>query len=337
MQKSVLKPLTFRVRAELFSQLASMETAGLPVDKAFVLLRVSGPAQARIASMRKLLARGGDLALAGEKCGLFTRLEAKLIHVATSAGSPAPTYRRLADYYTQRALQTATMKSRMVLPFFIFVAALLIQPLPALVGGTLSFAGYLVQSLRPLVVLGMAVYVFLQMPHWLRNHAAPSSSATSFNTAFDALLLRIPLFGAMNVRRNARDFFASLALMLEAGIPMLEALPNALDTIENTAIKHEFSRLIPRVEHGATLAQAISGLSYLGNSQVVAFIETGETSGTLPEMLARHAAMETSSINSFQQQVADWAPRVIYGLVMLWMAYGLLTGGGFMPRVPKDL
>ncbi len=335
MQNSAHKPLTFRVRAELFSQLASMETAGLPPDKALALLRATSPAQARIEAMRKLLARGGEIAIAGEKSGLFTRLEAKLIHVATSAGSPARTYRRLADYYTQRALQTATMKSRLALPFFVLVAALFIQPLPGLVGGTLSFAGYLLQILRPLVLLGILVYVFLQLPHWLRKRSAQPSNNTS--TSFDALLLHIPLFGAMNVRRNVRDFFESLALMLEAGMSMLEALPNALDTIENTAIKHEFADIQPRIEQGATLAQAISRLSYLGNSQVVAFVETGEASGTLPEMLARHAAMETSAINSFQQQVADWAPRVIYGLIMLWMAYGLLTGGGFMPRVPKDL
>ena len=310
-----------------------METAGLPVDKAFALLRASGAAQERLETMHKLLARGGELAFAGEKSGVFTRLEAKLIHVATSAGSPARTYQRLADYCTQRALQTATLKSRMALPFFVLVAALFIQPLPGLIGGTLSLAGYLIQSLRPLVVLGILVYVFLQLPDWLRNRSAQPSN----NTSFDALLLRVPLFGAMKVRRNARDFFESLALMLEAGMSMLDALPHALDTIENTAVKRDFATIQPRVEQGATLAQAISRLSYLGNAQVVAFVETGEASGTLPEMLARHAAMETSAINFIQQQVADWAPRVIYGLIMLWMAYGLLTGGGFMPNVPKDL
>ena len=47
--------------------------------------------------------------------------------------------------------------------------------------------------------------------------------------------------------------------------------------------------------------------------------------------------METEAISALYQQLADWVPRVFYGLIMLWMAYGLLTGGGFMPKVPKDL
>jgi general secretion pathway protein F len=329
MPQSLYKPLPFRIRAELYTQLAGMETAGLPFDKAFALLRVAGPARTRLETMRKLLARGGDPAFAGEKSGLFTVLEAKLIRAALSAGSPAQTYRRLADYYTQRAMQTATMKSRMAMPGFVFVAALFIQPFPGLVSGSLSVAGYLLQSLGPLVVLAALAYLAVGLPNWLRNR--PSQSAV------DTLLLRVPLFGEMHVRRNVRDFFESLALMLEAGISMLEALPNALDTIDNGAIKREFARIKPRVEQGATLAQAISDLSWIGNDQVIAFVETGEASGTLPEMLRRHAAMETDSINHFHQQVADWAPRVFYGLIMLWIAYGLIKGPGVTPNLPKDL
>lgn len=44
--------------------------------------------------MKKLTARGLDPATAGERCGLFTRLEARLIHAALNAGSPAAMYRR---------------------------------------------------------------------------------------------------------------------------------------------------------------------------------------------------------------------------------------------------
>ena len=36
-------------------------------------------------------------------------------------------------------------------------------------------------------------------------------------------------------------------------------------------------------------------------------------------------------------QHAEWVPRLLYGLMVLWMAYRNLTGGGFMPRVAKDV
>ncbi len=50
-------------------------------------------------------------------------------------------------------------------------------------------------------------------------------------------------------------------------------------------------------------------------------------------MLFRHANLESASIDNFQEQMASWLPRIIYGMVCLWMAYTLLTGAN--PAMPK--
>ena len=128
------KPLPYRIRAELFSQLTKMESAGLPFDRALSVLHLAEAGQARLVSMVSLLKRH-DFAMAGERSGLFTRLEARLIHAAVSTGSPAHMYGRLAECYTARAMQVATMKSRMVMPAGVFLLALIIEPLPGLASG----------------------------------------------------------------------------------------------------------------------------------------------------------------------------------------------------------
>ena len=153
MNQSPHKPLPYRLRAELYIQLAQMEVAGLPFAKAFALLEVAPPAKSRLVEMKKLTSRGVDPAKAGERSGLFTKLEASLIHAALSAGSPAVMYRRLADFYTQRSLQLATMKSRLLMPALVLVLALFIQPLPALVSGAISAGGYVLQVIKPIIVL----------------------------------------------------------------------------------------------------------------------------------------------------------------------------------------
>lgn len=327
------KPLSYRIRAELFTQLAQMEIAGLPFDKAVALLEVAAAAKPRLAAMKKLAARGIDPARAGENSGIFTKLDARLIGAALKAGSPALMYRRLADFYTQRAMQLATMKSRMLMPALVLLLALFIQPLPALIGNTISVGGYLLQIIRPLVVLAALFFG----ARWLWNTAL-GGSAKSPNAT---LLLGIPLLGTLAVRRNVRDFFESLALMLEAGMSMLDALPSALDTVEIGAIRREFMKLRSRIERGAALAVAIADLGYIGRENngalLVEFVTTGEASGSLPEMLMRYVALETESINAVYQQLAEWAPRIFYGVIMLWIGYGLLTGGGFMPTIPKEL
>jgi general secretion pathway protein F len=160
----------------------------------------------------------------------------------------------------------------------------------------------------------------MALPNWFRGRLSASAQFW-----IDAQRLRIPIFGAMRMRRNVRDFLESLALMLEAGIPMLDALSLAIDTIDNDAIRQEFSSIRPRIEQGATLAQTISNLSCIRDYRIIEFIRAGEVSGTLPEMLFRYTTMETDSIHHFHQQIADWGPRLFYGLVMLWIAYGILS------------
>ena len=319
------KSLSFTIRADLYAKLAQMEIAGLPFDRALSVMTLSPPAQARLEAMQQLVKKGGDLAAAGEKSGLFTRLEARLIRAALNAGSPANMYRRLADYYADRAAQLATMKSRMTMPAFMFVAALVIQPLPALVGGSLGIGGYLWGVLKPVLLIAAAYYGL----QWVAGSGTGPSGKSFYQS--------VPFYGPIFVRRNLRDFFESLGLMLEAGVSMLDALPAALDTVEDGDIRRELAKIRVRIEQGAPLADALIGIRYINDERVIQFTKTGEASGTLPEMLLRHTKLETDAINSFFEQLAEWGPRIVYGAVALWIAYGLLTGGGMMSRIPNNL
>ena len=319
------KPLPYRIRAELFSQLAKMESAGLPFDRALSVLHLAEAGQERLVSMVSLLKRH-DFAMAGERSGLFTRLEARLIHAAVSTGSPAHMYGRLAECYTARAMQVATMKSRMVMPAGVFLLALIIEPLPGLASGSLGLFGYLFQVLRPLLVVGA---MFFAARWWLSRPVDEAKQKAA------SPLCSLPLIGRLIVRQNVRDYFESLALMLEAGLPMLDALPLALDTITEPPIKREFSRVAPRVTGGTLLSQAIADLVFLGSAhsrqRLISFIHTVEQSGALPEMLLRHTAMETGAINDTFELLATWAPRVVYGLVALWMIVSIFSAPGLAP------
>lgn len=327
MRQTFVKPLAFRVRADLFNSLAAMEKAGLPVAKAVALLSPSAAARVRFEKFRHLVTQGVDVATAGKKSTLFTPLEVSLLSAALHAGSPATTYRRLADSYTRQAQQIATIKSSLLLPSLVFIIALLVQPLPSLIAGTISGWGYLALVLRPLAALLALVYLVTRLKNWFAH--AP---ATPTQTWIARQLTQVPVFGAMHVRRNNHDFFAALALLLEAGIPMFDALPKAAEVISNSVIREDFSRLKPRMLQGVTLAQAVEQLAFVGNAHVVGYIQTGEGSGTLPEMLLRFTNAESDAVSHFQKQVADWLPRIVYGLLVLWIAYGILTASPLMPQ-----
>ena len=319
------KPLPYRIRAEIFTQLSRLEAAGLPYDRAVAAISLPGPARRRLRAMQALSARGIDAARAGQQSGLFTPLEARLIRAALDAGSPAATYRRLAEHYTQRALQWSAMKSRLTLPAFMLVLALVVPPLPALVTGGITVGGYAWQVTWPVLSIAMVVVALRS----LGNQAGSSRGKSFFQ--------RVPLYGPIFVRSNLRDFFESLALMLQAGVPMLDALPPAIDTVSDGDIRRELMHLRQRVQRHETFAAALDGVSYLRDSRAVAFAQAGEQSGTLPEMLMRHAGMETESIAEFFERLSTWLPRIVYLLVAMKIALGILSSPIVAPRVPPEL
>lgn len=331
MPRSPSVALDFASRAQLFGHLAAMEKAGVPVAQALLSVALPGHAKAALQGLQVQVAGGRDMASAGLRSGLLTPLDSSLLGAAQASGCLAAIYQRLAERYAHRARQVAAVKSRLLMPAAVLVLALLIQPLPALVGGQLSLAGYLWGVLWPLLVLGM-LYA-LGRGLYRRSESAPVGMVSSSA----GLLASVPILGPTLLRRNLRDFFDSLGLMLEAGMPMLEALPKACAVIRHAPLRKRLSSVQLAVQRGQSLAQALASVDFPGQGLALGLIRTGEASGTLPASLLNYAGVETQKLDSLVEQLATWLPRLLYAAVMLWMAYGLLTGTGFGPRLPADL
>ncbi len=317
------KPLPAKIRAELFHSLSALERAGLPADKAFSHVHLPKPAQQRVENTVTQLQRGKDIPTAGAAAGLFNDLETQLLKVAVSAGSPATTYKQLADRYTLEAKIQNNMRSRLMLPGLIFVLSIFLSVLPPLVSGSMSIATALWQFALPLLTIA-GIYYF-----------AKTIRATMSNLT-DALLLKLPIFGVLHRRINLKDYFESLAIMLEAGLPMFDALAKANNSLHNHLIRVQFKRVGYRVKQGKTLTQALEpalNQHAAEEARVIELINTGEASGTLPEMLWRHVNDESNAIAHNLEQLAAWIPRVIYGIVAMRVAYSILTSGAFMPKV----
>lgn len=313
-------PLPYRIRADLFQRLATMERAGLPTDNAFILLELPQIDQERLRTFRRLLSRRIDPATCGMKSGLFTFFESELIRAALETGSPQAAYARLAAAYSAKVKRLARMRTRLIMPTAILAIALFVQPLPELFKGAIGAGAYLWKASAPLLALALLAVLALRVPAWFL-----SGDVTPRRLLAERLLLKLPLFGAMHARRSARDFFESLAMLLQAGLPMFEALPVAQSTVGNSLLRADFAVILPAMQAGATLAQASARLHSIETGQLCGYLLTGEQSGTLPEMLLRHAAAESAAVEQFQQELADWIPRLFYAAVAAWMVVQLLS------------
>lgn len=332
MARPWLPPLSYKIRADLFSQLARMESAGLPFDQILTLLGLPRSAQPRVVAMKRWIGHRLDIADAGQQSGLFTAMEASLIRAAINAGTPASTYARLEQRYRRRVVQITRVKARLALPAAVLVMAAFIGPIPALASGALSTTGYLFTALRPLVLAGLLAGLVIRFPVWSEH-----PSMTSVRSAIDRLLPGLPVFGEASVRRNLRDYFESLGLLLDAGVPMLTALPLATATMRNRVLRSRMGLLTTGVKNGLPFAQALKGIAFPGRERAYPLMMAAESSGTLPDTLLQYADFETDALFDFDDSVAEWTPRLVYAVIAGWMAYSLVTGPGIGPTVPIDL
>jgi type II secretory pathway component PulF len=224
------------------------------------------------------------------------------------------------------------MKSRTTLPAIMIAISIILGPVPNLVTGDLTLSSYLAKHLLPWIGAGVIAYLLLESLR-RRQPGTPSS----WRVRLDGVLQFVPMFGPMEVRRNLRDFFDSMALLLEGGVPILEALPIALDTVRNRALKSQLAQIKPRIEAGSSFGNAIAGLQLSGCRQAYGLIRTGEASGTLPRMLLRYAEAETAAIDRFDDLVAEWIPRLAYTSAALLIGYAMIHSGAFMPSLPQEL
>ena len=196
--------LDARQRALLFKQLAQAERAGLTALDAARLLIGSADARFRdrLAAFRRALNSGKSVADAGLRNGLFLPWEARLVQAAEVSGKLAQCYAALATRHSDQSRRSRQLKNGILLPLAIFVLAVFIAPLSALVTGAITGTRYLFLTIGRLLLFFGAL--FLLSWSWRRL------SASGADNSLFRLLLRIPFFGRLIRRQQQRDYLFSL-------------------------------------------------------------------------------------------------------------------------------
>ncbi len=326
------KPLSAQDLAILYLKLARLEESGIPIVQAMTLLLEGGGeiGQRAIVALN-YLKRGRTLSEAGVRSGLFIGLDAALIRAGEAGGTNAQIFRQLAQFYEEKARQARQIKSRLFLPVTVLLLAIFIQPVPALILGNITITDYFGATLGLIIQLALLVFILLRFPRWARHGFLKPFGMGSL---WDKVEINTPYFGHWYVRRSWRDFVRTLGLMLQAGLPILEALPLAYDVIENAQLRQRLRKISRRLQQGETFTEAFSQVNGV-NQVAIQLILVGESAGDLADMMLHYAKLESEDITRYNQKLAVWIPRMVYALIMVWIAYGILSSGAFMPNVPE--
>ncbi len=311
--------LSDAMRAQFYTELATLDAAGFPTHRAFETLSMfkEPKARAMAIAVSRALAHGESIARAGSRAGLFSPLEATLLEAGAASGKLEAIYRLLAQFYQDRAQHRGRIAAQLALPLGILALALCVAPLPAFVRGDLQLGQYLFASIGRLLIIVLLAYSgFVLMG---KSNGQPGI------VGIDRLLLRLPWLAALVRQRSATRFLETLGLMLDAGIPALSAVSQAAATVANVVARAEFLAVQQRLADGQSWHQALAQQRIL-DAHTQALLTAGEAAGRLAETVIRCAAQGRAAARQSDAVIATWLPRLIYIAVLAWMATTLLFG-----------
>ena len=127
-------------------------------------------------------------------------------------------------------------------------------------------------------------------------------------------------------RKELITFCFHMDQLMRAGVPIIDALTDLRDTIENDGFKSIVASVLEDVEGGLKLSDAMAEHPQAFDQVFVALIRTGEQSGQLPEVLSKLTENlkwqdELSSQVRKAMMYPAFAGTVIFGVVFLLMVF----------------
>jgi type IV pilus assembly protein PilC len=105
---------------------------------------------------------------------------------------------------------------------------------------------------------------------------------------FDRLKLAMPMFGSLIRKAIMARVCRTLAVLLNSGIPLVEAMETVSRVAGNRIIEQALTDATRRMRDGGTIAATLRDTGEFP-AMVIQLVATGEESGTLPTMLGKAA------------------------------------------------
>jgi general secretion pathway protein F len=144
----------------------------------------------------------------------------------------------------------------------------------------------------------------------------------------DSLLLGLPLFGKVLRNLQFAVYFRTYGILLQRGVPMVDALRIAVDTLTNAALRKDIEPLVGLVKAGKRLSSGFVS-PYLGKSSTPQLIRVAEETGQLDSTLLGLAdRYEDEGRRTMGRVLAAMEPLIIIvlGALVAFIIIAILGG-----------
>jgi type II secretory pathway component PulF len=296
-----------------------MLNAGVGLQKQLETIRTSERDDHRKRQYTYILEQinqGKSLTQAFRKTQLVPVFDLPIIETGEKSGQLPRVCQILSKSYQRNADSEKKIRRGLNYPFFLFSASVFIPNFPKLFLGTITLPQYLFGCLS---IIGGVVVVALIIYNFLMRSYFDLELAKLKHKVFT----KIPLLYYIATRSAQERFCSSLAMMLHAGLPILEALSLAGQTSPDDQITMASRRIIAEIKSGKSLPRAFQGESVF-NEDIQNSIVVGAESGNIPELLERSAEILKKNVDEAIDKITFVVPQVIYWIALLVVAANIL-------------
>ncbi len=309
-------------------QLATMLKSGLPIAEALKTILHQTEHRFFFLSIEKIIKdiEGGlpfSEALSRHS-KIFPPLFVSMIEVGEAAGILDQVLERLVLLYTQEFELRMRLRSAMIYPVILVTAAIaiisffLISIIPKFVvvfeayNARLPLATTLLLGLSNLLshiwfilILGLIAVIFV-----IKNYSRTEKGRYQIHQ----FLLKVPVFGPFYLKTIVARFTRILSMLIQSGVPLLEALSVTEKTINNVVISQVVGHVRLAVSSGQPLSEPFK-TSAVFPPMVVQMISAGEKSGRIDVMLMDVASYYDQEIEYLLKNI----PAILEPVLLLVM------------------
>lgn len=322
-------------------QLSTMITAGLPLATALTILEEqTNPQMTRmVANLLKEIEGGGTFSMALEKAkDVFSRVYIQLVKAGEVGGMLDGVLERLADTMEKDKEFKAKTKGALIYPIIVVLAmiavgfVMMIFVIPQLTEMYKDFDAELPTMTKLLIGISDFFVKFWWLIFALLGggfYALKKWYGTKIGERkIDSFLMKIPVFGVLRQKIVLTEFSRTLALLLGAGVSLLEALEIVGEAMDSITYREALIESRKKVEKGISLSQSIS--SYEIFPPILhQMIAVGEETGKLNDVLLKLSTyFESESEHAVKNMTTALEPMI---MIVLGVGVGAMVIAVIMP------
>ena len=302
-------------------QFATMINAGLSLLRSLNILaeQTENPTLAKtIGLLRDDIERGSSLSASMSKFPkVFSKLFVSMVKAGETGGQLDIVLNRVADGLEADYKLRQKVKSAMTYPVVVAIIAgglvvvMLLFVVPTFAGMFDDLGGELPLPTKILLMISQQAKFLVPIGFVLSivgfiTHKRMKASSANYRLRFDTIMLKVPVFVDLFSKVALSRFARTLALLLRAGVPVLQALDIVADSTGNEVLARASQDVKESVRSGESMASPLENHKVFP-PMVVQMISVGEDTGALDAMLDK--------ISDFYDQEVEATTEALTSLI----------------------